>query len=279
MWGQFLDQVLNQSHLDVFSRYGALPLILLLERLFPMRQTPLFGRGWLSDSFYYYEPWIKSAIFGWFLVEATKRVSIPEIRAFTQSLPLVGQFFLVFVLTELVFYVMHRMMHAIPFLWEFHRVHHSSTQYYALMTKRLHLLDETLFGFPTLSMVLLLSPDPQVAFFLVFFRRFMDLYGHSNINGPRFTGFFLVTPHFHAWHHSNHPAAMDKNFSRDTVFLDYLFGTAYYPKGQIPTTFGEPTYTTNYFRQQIQPFIEIFRRKAALNPKKTAQRQMYQAEP
>ena len=197
----------------------------------------------------------------------------------TRSLPLWGQFLLVFVMTELVFYVMHRLMHAVPFLWAFHRVHHSSTQYYALMTKRLHLFDEMLFGVPTLSAVLFFSPDPRVAFILVFFRRFMDLYGHSNINGPRFTGYFLVTPHFHAWHHSNHPAAMDKNFSRDTVFLDYLFGTAYYPKGQIPTTFGDPSYTTNYFRQQIQPFIEIFRQKAARQQQKTAKPQMHQAEP
>ena len=266
LWPTFLNDLSLREGLDVLSRLWALPILIVLERCFPARPLVLFGRGWLSDAFYYFDPWFRPAVFAWLIIKANDWLGAEGLIPSFQILPGIFQFLLLFLLTELVFYLMHRLMHQIPWLWEFHRVHHSSTQYYALMTKRLHLFDEILFGFPTLCTTLALRPDPDVVFTLVFFRRFMDLYGHSNINGPRWTGYFLVTPHFHAWHHSAEPEAFNKNFSRDTVFLDYLFGTAYYPKDRIATIFGEPGYTSHYLRQQIQPFLEIGWRLFSRNP-------------
>lgn len=254
------DALTLREALDLLSRLWALPLLMVLERSFPTRPIGLFGRGWLSDAFYYLDPWFRPAVFGWVIIRANALLGPEGLVSGFGALPGPMQFLLLLLATELVFYVMHRLMHQLPWLWEFHRVHHSSTQYYALMTKRLHLFDELLFGIPTLCTTLALRPDPNVVFALVFFRRFMDLYGHSNINGPKMTGYFLVTPHFHAWHHSAEPEAFNKNFSRDTVLFDYLFGTAFYPKDRVASVFGEPGYTHNYLRQQIQPFIELARR-------------------
>lgn len=260
MWTDVLETITLREALDAVSRLWALPLLMILERCFPIRPAPLLGRGWLSDVFYYLDPWFRPAIFGWVIIRANAWLGPEGLLTGFKTLPGPLQFLLLLLVTELVFYVMHRLMHQLPWLWEFHRVHHSSTQYYALMTKRLHLFDELLFGIPTLSTVLAFRPDPDIVFALVFFRRFMDLYGHSNINGPKMTGYFLVTPHFHAWHHSAEPEAFNKNFSRDTVLFDYLFGTAFYPKDRVASVFGEPLYTHNYLRQQIQPFLEIARR-------------------
>jgi sterol desaturase/sphingolipid hydroxylase (fatty acid hydroxylase superfamily) len=91
----------------------------------------------------------------------------------------------------------------------------------------------------------------------------MDRYGHSNINGPRFTGYFIGSPHFHAWHHSRAPEALNKNFGRDTVFMDYLFGTAYYPKDKRADSFGDPEFSNNYLVHQTLPFVSIFKRLGA----------------
>lgn len=246
--------------LDLFSRLGALPLLMLFERCWPTRPIPLFGRGWLSDLFYYLDPWFRPAVFGWLILKAQTWIGAEGLVDGLDQWPPLLQFLLLLILTEGVFYLMHRLMHEVPWLWEFHRVHHSSTQYYALMTKRLHLFDEILFGWPTVLTTLALHPNPDVVFALVFFRRFMDLYGHSNINGPHRTAYLWVTPHFHAWHHSTEPQAFNKNFSRDTVFFDYLFGTAYDPRDRVASSFGEPEYPSHYLRQQLQPFIDVARR-------------------
>jgi sterol desaturase/sphingolipid hydroxylase (fatty acid hydroxylase superfamily) len=68
----------------------------------------------------------------------------------------------------------------------------------------------------------------------------------------------MSNPKFHRWHHSNHPEAIDKNFSAEFNFLDYVFGTAYYPKEGIPDTFGESGYSNNIFMQHCRPFVEVF---------------------
>jgi sterol desaturase/sphingolipid hydroxylase (fatty acid hydroxylase superfamily) len=88
----------------------------------------------------------------------------------------------------------------------------------------------------------------------------MDRYGHSNINGPRWTGYFITTPHFHAWHHSTELRAWNKNFGRDFVFFDYLFGSAFYPKDEAAREFGEPDYPAHIHLQFLKPFTELWGR-------------------
>ena len=240
--------------MDYMIAWGSMPVIFLLEKIFPARQSPWLGKGWASDLYHAYEPWLRGAFFGWYISFIEKSIDISFLKTEVRQLSLWWQFLLLLVSTELVFYFMHRLSHKLPWLWEFHKVHHSSTQYYSLMTKRFHILDLALFGFPTLATIAAIGADPVAAYSLVLFRSFMDVYGHSNINSPRVAPFFLVTPHFHAWHHSRHVEAIDKNFGRDMVLFDYIFCTAYYPKNKIPTEFGYPEYPNNYLVQQIMPF-------------------------
>ena len=245
-----------------WSKYGWVLLLPILERLFPARPIGLTHKGIVSDIFHTFDPVIRPAfvVFG---VQALQFLLPGLSNGFLKipsTWPLWSHVLIIIVVSELSFYAVHRLTHRVSFLWEFHRVHHSSTSYQSLMTSRFHPVDSLMFAAPYVFAVNALGLNLEVVFWFGVFQSFMDRYGHSNINGPRWTGYFITTPHFHAWHHSTDQRAWDKNFSRDFVFLDYLLGTAFYPKNETPQEFGEPGYPPHFHTQFFMPFIELWRR-------------------
>ena len=251
-----------QGYLDKFNAYGWFLLIIVLERLFPTRRIPLLNRGWVFDLLHTYEPFVRA-----FLIGAAAAALIPYAAHVPGHGWLSGEaiwlnLVALMLISEVTFYFVHRLTHMSPTLWEFHRVHHSSTTYYSFMTSRFHILDLVLFALPYVVIAAYLGARPEALMAYSVFQGFMDRYGHSNVRGPRFNWYFLGNPHFHAWHHSNDPAAHDKNFSRDFAFMDYIFGTAYYPKDKLAEDFGDPTFPVNYVTQQVLPFWNVGRRLA-----------------
>ena len=261
VWQYWLDH--HEHILTQIRVYGLIPLILVLERIFPTRKISLIPNGWLSDLFHTYEPWMRAAVVSWLAVTLSPWLPDGYPKGVAAELPIWSAFLLALLVSEVGFYFVHRATHAFSWLWEFHRVHHSSVEYYSLMTSRFHVLDLALFEVPNIILFAWLAIPADALSYFVLFRGFMDRYGHSNINGPRFTGYFIGSPHFHAWHHSRAPEAIDKNFGRDTVFMDYLFGTAYYPKGKRADNFGDPGFSNNYIVHQALPFVRLFQRLRA----------------
>lgn len=248
--------------IQAWSKYGWVILLPIVERLFPTRPIGLSHKGILSDIFHTFDPLIRPTfvVFG---VEAL-RFLLPNLSNGFLKIPSTWQLWthvpIIVFISEFSFYWVHRLTHKLPLLWEFHRVHHSSTSYQSLMTSRFHPVDSLLFAAPYVFLVHALEINLEVVFWFGVFQSFMDRYGHSNINGPRWTGYFITTPHFHAWHHSTDRRAWDKNFSRDFVFLDYLFGSAFYPKNETAKEFGEPGYPAHFHTQFFRPFTELWHR-------------------
>ena len=167
-------------------------------------------------------------------------------------------FFALLLMGHITFYVAHYYSHKIPLLWQFHRVHHSSLTLDSFSTSRFHVIDKALFAAPYLMLVTYFQPDPALVFLYISFRDFWGRYGHGNIKDAHWMGYILSNPKFHRWHHSNHPEAIDKNFSGEFNFMDYMFGTAYYPKERIPDNFGEADYSNNIIVQHYRPFVDIY---------------------
>lgn len=250
-----------QYHLVILTKirvFSFVPIFYIVERIFPARPITLLPKGWLSDLFHTYEPWMRAAVVYWLTAKLSPLMPEIYLKGIAASLPDWSGFLLALMVAEIGFYFIHRATHTFSWLWEFHRVHHSSVEYYSLMTNRFHVFDLALFEAPNIILFSWLSIPADALLYYGFFRAFMDRYGHSNINGPFFTGYFIVSPHFHAWHHSTEHEAINKNFGRDTVFMDYIFGTAYYPKGKRATIFGDSTFSNNYVVQQIAPFWALW---------------------
>jgi sterol desaturase/sphingolipid hydroxylase (fatty acid hydroxylase superfamily) len=50
---------------------------------------------------------------------------------------------------------------------------------------------------------------------------------------------FLILPRFHHWHHTSQAEAIDRNFAIHFPWIDRIFGTYYFPRGQQwPDTYG-----------------------------------------
>ena len=134
----FADRLFAQEFWQMFSIWFALPIVFCIEKIWPTRKVSWLAKGWLSDLFHTYEPWVRSTIYGAYIVLANNNLAYKPISDWVKEQHPVLQFLLLFVTTELIFYAAHRVAHANPVLWEFHKVHHSSSQYYSLMTKRFH---------------------------------------------------------------------------------------------------------------------------------------------
>jgi sterol desaturase/sphingolipid hydroxylase (fatty acid hydroxylase superfamily) len=79
---------------------------------------------------------------------------------------------------------------------------------------------------------------------------------HANVKislGP--LRWVITTPQFHHWHHSNEPAAYNKNFAGELPILDLLFGTFYLPGKRMPESYGlSEVVPISYWRQLLFPF-------------------------
>ena len=180
---------------------------------------------------------------------------VPEsVRDWIQSQPSWLQFAQLLLLADLCFYLAHRLVHAVPFLWRFHAVHHSSEQMDWLATFRVHPVDQILNGTIIVlpARALGFSAGPLLAYALLYRAHSMLL--HSNVRvsfGP--LGRVFASPRYHHWHHADEPQAYNRNFGGQLIIWDLLFGTLYEP-GTLPSQYGvRGSVPKGYVQQLLAP--------------------------
>lgn len=191
---------------------------------------------------------------------------VPEgFRSLVQSQSFLLQFAGMLILSDLCFYLAHRLVHSLPWLWRFHSVHHSSEQLDWIATYRVHPLDQilnsTIIALPGLALGF--SPGPLLAYAMLY--RWHAMLLHSNVKVELGAlGKVIATPRFHHWHHADEPQAYDKNFAGQLAIWDRLFGTAY-ENVQLPSRYGTGEgLESNYVDHLISPFKS--QRIAAVQP-------------
>lgn len=174
------------------------------------------------------------------------------------SWPLIAQVVLACLIGEFPNYWAHRATHTIPFLWRFHRVHHSSPRLYWFNGTRFHPLDisfRILLGATPLA-VLGVTPEALVIYGVVVLAN--DPFQHTNIDIRlgALSWIFSVGA-LHRWHHSILPEEADRNYGGSFIIWDVIFGTRYLPSGrQGPEVVGidAPGFPTRYWQQLWHPF-------------------------
>jgi sterol desaturase/sphingolipid hydroxylase (fatty acid hydroxylase superfamily) len=158
---------------------------------------------------------------------------------------------------DLCQYGLHRLQHAIPFLWETHRFHHEETALNVAAYPRSHPLGLLGVIFFNLPLVVLFGPQAPhaVATFLMF-----QLWGyltHANLRlgfGPLTP--LVAGPQWHRIHHSALPEHRDRNFSILFPIIDIAFGTYYRPgPNEYPPTGTAGERVSNLRGATVQPFI------------------------
>jgi sterol desaturase/sphingolipid hydroxylase (fatty acid hydroxylase superfamily) len=135
----------------------------------------------------------------------------------------------VFLLFDGWMYFWHRLNHRIPFLWRFHRTHHSDPRLDVTTASRFHLGEIILSSILRVPVIALLGVQLwELAFYEVTMFSVVQLH-HANIALPawldRGLRVFIVTPFMHKVHHSRWQAETDSNYSSLFSFWDRLFGT------------------------------------------------------
>jgi len=215
-----------------------------MERLFPRRaEQPIFRAGWPTDLGYFAVSHV--------LVQLTVLLTMapaallfawavrPGLQAAVAAQPLIVQFLEIVVAADLAEYAVHRLFHAVPWLWRFHRIHHSAGAMDWLAGSRLHLVDIVLTrGLSFVPLYVLGFAAPALYAYLVFVS-FHAVFIHANVRFRlRPLEWLVVTPRFHHWHHALDGVAVDRNFAVHLPVIDRLFGTAYLPPARWPEAYG-----------------------------------------
>jgi sterol desaturase/sphingolipid hydroxylase (fatty acid hydroxylase superfamily) len=232
-----------------------------LEHLLPIhRGRPALRSGLLTDLMHFlftgvlirvglFAVIVASVQLGSALVPAT-------VRTFSASLPLWLQVVAATVIADLGFYLSHRLLHAVPFLWNFHAVHHSSEQLDWLAAYRVHPVDQVIVKGSSLVPIFALGFSETAIIMAALIYQWQALVIHSNVNvkiGP--LKWLIATPQFHHWHHSNHPEAFDKNFAGQIPLWDVVFGTVHQPRTEMPTKYGvDDPVPGDWLNQLLYPF-------------------------
>jgi sterol desaturase/sphingolipid hydroxylase (fatty acid hydroxylase superfamily) len=134
-----------------------------------------------------------------------------------------------FVILDLAIYVQHRVVHAMPMLWRFHRMHHADVELDVTSGARFHPVEILLsLGIKAVVITALGAPAVAVLLFEIVLNG-TAMFNHSNVRVPvrieRLLRGVVVTPDLHRVHHSVLRHETDSNFGFNFPWWDRLFGT------------------------------------------------------
>jgi sterol desaturase/sphingolipid hydroxylase (fatty acid hydroxylase superfamily) len=244
----------------IFGLLVGAAIFIPLERLFALRRDQkIFRKGWRTDLFHFLFTRtlseVATFVFIGSLILLLHWLVSPTLQAAVAAQPRLLQFGEAVLIANVGGYVGHRLSHQIPFLWRFHSVHHSIAEMDWLAAARVHPLDQLVTKSLTLVPLYLMGFSRATFGAYLALATLQAVFIHANVRfnfGP--LRWLITTPAFHHWHHSNEPAALNKNFAGELPLLDWLGGTLYLPR-QYPTVYGtSEAVPGSYLGQLFFPF-------------------------
>jgi sterol desaturase/sphingolipid hydroxylase (fatty acid hydroxylase superfamily) len=182
-----------------------------------------------------------------------------------------------FLLVDFVSYVMHVLQHKVPFLWEFHKVHHSSVVLHPLTNFREHPFDNIFYQWGAgltngvgIGLLLCLFDDYRTVQvlgvaalnFIFYLGAYHLRHSHIWLAWPPSLGRIFGSPANHQIHHSAEARHIDKNFGFGFAIWDWMFGTLYLPREPETLRYGlgdgtESEYSST-LRLYFLPFRKVF---------------------
>jgi sterol desaturase/sphingolipid hydroxylase (fatty acid hydroxylase superfamily) len=222
------------------------------ELLFPWRkEQKLFRKDFWLDGFYMF--------FNFFLFSIAISGIYELLQHFFDSIglnpnsfalvnlsdfPMAIQLLVFFVILDFVQWVTHILLHKIPLLWQFHKIHHSVKEMGFAAHLRYHWMENILYKpLKTFGVMLLGGFEPEQAYIVHFVAITIGHLNHANIKlswGP--LKYLLNNPIMHLYHHAY---ALPKgkigvNFGISLSLWDYLFNTHHVPDSDGSVKLGFP---------------------------------------
>ena len=219
-------------------------LFIPIERLFPRAaDQSIFREEWREDLFYYLvSSFMVQVLTVLAFLPANTLLAVTPltgVRHWVGSLPFLVQLIAIMFLTDLVQYWLHRAFHRVPWLWNFHAVHHSARSMDWMAGARMHFLEIIVLRGTTVIPMVVLGFNEVAMHSYILLVYIYSTFIHANV-GWRLNKVepLLVTPRFHHWHHGIEQEAVDVNFAIHFPIFDRLFGTHYLPEDRWPNGYG-----------------------------------------
>jgi sterol desaturase/sphingolipid hydroxylase (fatty acid hydroxylase superfamily) len=153
-----------------------------------------------------------------------------------------AQFAVYLVASDFLQWCVHNLLHRVPLLWQFHKVHHSIHDMDWAGNFRFHWVELVVYRSLLYVPLLFLGGDPEPLFAVAVFATAWGHFNHSNIDiGIGALGFVFNSPRMHLWHHdASDEGGIAKNFGVVFSLWDWLFRTAYWPSDRAPQRLGFP---------------------------------------
>ncbi|MDP4656756.1 MAG: sterol desaturase family protein [Algoriphagus sp.] len=214
-----------------------------LELVFPWRKNQAVIREdfWL-DGFYMFFNFFLFSLIGY---NAVSNVAVEAFSDFlglfnienlvaiqVASWPAWSQFLLLFVVADFIQWNVHRMLHHSPWLWEFHKVHHSVEEMGFAAHLRYHWMETVVYKSVQYIPLAMIGFGLDDFFILHLVTIVIGHLNHANVKityGP--LKYVLNNPVMHLWHHAKElpTGSHGVNYGISLSLWDYLFGTAYIP--------------------------------------------------
>jgi len=178
---------------------------------------------------------------------------------------------ILFVVVDFANWLGHVILHKVPFLWKFHKIHHAPTDIGFGTTRHFHFVEYLVFR-PLVYIPFHffgVTPTEYMVFqiWVSFTFTFMS---HANIkvNWGVFN-YVFITPDTHYWHHAkNVPSKDSVNYASILPLWDILFGSFYLPKDdKVQPELGLYNDNTpnNFVGQVFYPFSTLFKKEVKPN--------------
>jgi sterol desaturase/sphingolipid hydroxylase (fatty acid hydroxylase superfamily) len=274
-WNYLMDEVTQPNLHNYFYWLVALSILVWgLEIILPWRRNQsIFRRDFWMDGFYMFFNFFLFSLVGY------NAISNVGVELFNDFLGVFGvtnlaaieleswsrwaQLLALFIIADFVQWNIHRLLHRVPFLWEFHKVHHSVKEMGFAAHLRFHWMETVVYK--TLQYIPLAMIGFSIQdFFLVHITAlFIGHINHANLGwdyGP--LKYILNNPKMHIWHHAKELPKEHKygmNYGLTFSFWDYIFGTAYIPKNGKDIELGFPDekeFPKSFWKQILYPFLK-----------------------
>ncbi len=164
---------------------------------------------------------------------------IPAAHETLAGWPWAAQFVAFLLINDFGRYWLHRWYHEFGVLWRVHRVHHTAVEMDALSVFRHHTLEMAAKSLLLILPLRLLGAAESVIIAYTVIDILKGFWHHANLRchiGP--LNYVFNSPELHWWHHAQEGRGQNSNYGSILSVWDWLFGTAYWPRGQWPDKIG-----------------------------------------
>ncbi|NNF36311.1 MAG: sterol desaturase family protein [Saprospiraceae bacterium] len=272
-WNYLVSEITNPGLNNYF--YWLLGLSLLvwaLEVLIPWRKTQSIVRRdfWLDAFYMFFNFFLFSLIgynalsnvgvelfndfLGWFGIENLVALEIGTWPGWLQLLTL-------FIIADFIQWNVHRMLHRVPWLWEYHKLHHSVKEMGFAAHLRFHWMETIIYKSIQYIPLTMIGFGIQDFFLVHIITLLIGHLNHANLNwNYGYLKYILNNPRMHIWHHAkNLPQSYPygANYGISLSLWDYLFGTVHLPSSGRDVELGfeqDEQYPSTFIKQVLYPF-------------------------